>query len=158
MAARLDSVCKYICERGNWKVSNLKLQKLLYMCQMYYMGQSGGERLADTHFEAWDYGPVSPDLYHKAKAFGSDSIKDVFYNALSFRKDDKRRLVMDKICDDLMDKRPGELVEITHWDGGAWARNYIPKVMGNSIPDDEIHREYIDRAKQFGTKAAAVRG
>ena len=40
--ARLDSVAKFICESGGWGVSNLQLQKIIYMAQMYYMGSTVG--------------------------------------------------------------------------------------------------------------------
>lgn len=91
MAARLDTVAKFICEKGDWCLSNLKLQKILYMSQMYYMGKNNGARLVDTSFEAWDYGPVSPALYHRVKAFGSSPVQDIFYDARHFGKDDPVR-------------------------------------------------------------------
>src|SRR5689334_21455587 len=114
MAARLDSVAKFICDSGDWKVTNLQLQKLLYMAQMLYMGRHDGARLANANFEAWDYGPVEPDLYHKVKMFGSGSIEDVFFNARYYNKGDERRTTLQEVCDNLLSKRPGELVDITH--------------------------------------------
>ena len=141
MAARLDSVCRYICERGDWKVTNLQLQKLLYLAQMVYMGRSGGQRLADAHFEAWDYGPVEPTVHRKVRMFGASPIPDVFYDARGFRKDDERRLVLEEVCKDLLARCPGELVEITHWQEGAWAKFYEPGIRGIRIPDTVIAEE-----------------
>jgi hypothetical protein len=34
MLARLESVAKFSCEEGNWRVANLQLQKILYLAQM----------------------------------------------------------------------------------------------------------------------------
>lgn len=147
MSARLDSVCKYICERSGWRVSNLQLQKLLYLAQMIHMGRHGGVRLADAQFEAWDYGPVGPRLYQKAKVFGSDNIQDVFYDARTFRAGDPRCNVMNDVCDRFANMSAGDLVEITHWDKGAWAKNYVPKARNIIIPDSDIIREY--RARCF---------
>jgi len=42
---------------------------MLYFSQMINLGKKK-ERLFDASFEAWDYGPVIADLYHKLKAFG----------------------------------------------------------------------------------------
>jgi uncharacterized phage-associated protein len=145
MTARLDSVCKYICERGSWRVSNLQLQKLLYMAQMVYMGRNEGARLVDTNFQAWDYGPVSPELYSKARSFGASPVEDVFPNARVFNAGDSRRVVLDEVCDALLKLSPGQLVEMTHWEKGAWAKHYVPGAKYIPIPDPDIAREYADR-------------
>jgi uncharacterized phage-associated protein len=148
MAARLESVSKYICERGDWKVTNLQLQKVLYIAQMIHMGRTKGERLADAAFEAWDYGPVVPTLYRKVRMFGSSPIQDVFYEARPFLRTDARRALLDEVCKDLLPLRPGELVEITHWDRGAWAQHYEPGIRGIRIPDADIVAEYRKRLAQ----------
>jgi len=145
MTARLDSVCKYICEKGSWKISNLQLQKILYMTQMVYMGQNDGARLVDANFEAWDYGPVEPSLYQRVRMFGSRPIQDVFYAARPFKANDPRRIILDEVCDELVHRRPGELVDITHWSRGAWAKNYESGIRGIKIPDTDIYAEYHKR-------------
>lgn len=147
MAARLDSVAKYICDMGSWKVSNLQLQKILYLAQMFHMGENNGSHLVDVSFEAWDYGPVSPELYRKVRMFGSGPIADVFYSARPFRKDDVRKKTLDEVCGVLLPMRPGELVDITHWARGAWAKNYVPGIRGIAITDTDIIDEYTERTK-----------
>jgi hypothetical protein len=127
MAARVDSVAKYICAKSGWTVSNLQLQKLLYMAQMVHMGRNGGRRLFDGTFQAWDYGPVEPNVYHKLKRYGSSPVGDAFFDALSFED--------------------GELVDITHWPSGAWAKVYVPKAKSIVIPDAAIAEEYNERNK-----------
>ena len=145
MPARLDSVCKFICEKGDWKISNLQLQKILYMAQMYHMGRNGGSRLVDTDFEAWDFGPVSPALYRKVRMFGASPVQDVFYEARNFKEDDHRKLDLEQVCKELLPMRPGALVNITHWPQGAWANNYVAGIRGITIPDDQIAAEYNAR-------------
>jgi uncharacterized phage-associated protein len=146
MAARSDSVCKFICEAGDWQVTNLQLQKILYFAQMVYLGMTN-ERLADTGFEAWDYGPVAPSVYRQVRMFGSSPIKDIFIDARPFSANSKRRDVLSDACRDLLSLRPGELVEITHWNQGAWAKNYVPGAKGLRIPDSAIIEEYRARLK-----------
>lgn len=145
MAARLDSVAKYICEKSGWTVSNLQLQKLMYLAQMIHMGRHSGQRLFEGTFQAWDYGPVEPKLYHKVKAFGSGPVQNVFSSALAFREDDCRREVMDDVCNRFLKFTAGELVDITHADSGAWARYYQPRARNVSIPDAAILNEYQKR-------------
>ncbi len=147
MVARSDSACRFICEAGGWEVSNLQLQKLLYIAQMYYLGMHG-ERLADVSFEAWDYGPVAPRVYSKVRMFGSGPIQDVFSGSLTFSADSPRRQVLADVCRDLLPVRPGDLVEITHWEQGAWAKSYVPGSRGVRIPDAAIIDEFSARLKE----------
>ncbi|WP_410207286.1 Panacea domain-containing protein [Bradyrhizobium japonicum] len=59
MSIASSSAARHICARGNWGVTNLALQKILYMAQMVHLGRTG-QRLVDAEFQAWDYGPVEP--------------------------------------------------------------------------------------------------
>jgi uncharacterized phage-associated protein len=142
--ARPDSVCKFICDAGDWRVTNLQLQKILYLSQMFYLGKTG-ERLADVSFEAWDYGPVAPDVYRQVRSFGASPIKNVFYDARPFAQESPRRKVLADACRDLLAMKPSELVEITHWKNGAWSENYVPGVRGIKIPDSSIIKEFNSR-------------
>ncbi|MGZ5135866.1 MAG: Panacea domain-containing protein, partial [Flavitalea sp.] len=47
-------------------ISNLKLQKLLYYMQGYHLAFFG-DKLFEDNLEAWTYGPVVPDVYHRFK-------------------------------------------------------------------------------------------
>lgn len=47
-------------------VSHLKIQKMLYFCQGYYLGLYN-EPLFDDKIEAWQHGPVVPSVYAQLK-------------------------------------------------------------------------------------------
>jgi hypothetical protein len=51
----VSDIARRFCARGDWCVTNLELQKMLYIVQMLYMGETNGHRLIQTQFEAWDY-------------------------------------------------------------------------------------------------------
>jgi uncharacterized phage-associated protein len=136
-----------ICERGSWKVTNLGLQKSLYIAQMLFMGENNGARLVDTDFEAWDYGPVAPQVYRRVRMFGANPIQDIFF-AESRITDGLREAHLNNVCAFLANKKPGELVSITHWKDGAWAKNYQPGSLGIPIPDRDILDEYRRRSGQ----------
>jgi uncharacterized phage-associated protein len=55
-------------ERGV-QVSPMKLQKLLYLSHGYYAALTG-RPLINEEFEAWEYGPVAPTIYHELKQYG----------------------------------------------------------------------------------------
>ena len=142
---RLDTAAKYVCERSGWRISNLPLQKILYLSQVEFIGQNDGLRLVDTAFEAWKYGPVAPDLFHKVKMFGSDSVDDVFFDALALRETSSRKATLDKICDEYLGSNPGALIEATHWPQGAWAKKYEPDTRNILITDRDIAEEFRNR-------------
>jgi len=55
-------------------ISNLKLQKLVYYAQGFYLALFG-EALFDNEIEAWAHGPVTPALYHEYKGFNNNNIE-----------------------------------------------------------------------------------
>ena len=143
-AASPLAAARHMCERSEWALTNLELQKMLYLAQMMYLGTKG-ERLINGSFEAWDYGPVLPSVYSEVKAFGRGPIR--FLPSIFGRSvEPSRAEMLDDAYDQLSKKTAGQLVNITHWSKGAWARNYRPGVRGIVIPDDDIIREYRDRS------------
>src|SRR5262245_37828410 len=83
MAVSTFSAARRICEIGRWSVTNLQLQKILYMAHMVHLGRPNTRALPliNDAFEAWDFGPVQPRLYHKVKIFGDRPIQDIFLSA-----------------------------------------------------------------------------
>lgn len=136
-----------VCEHGSWRVTNLGLQKILYIAHMLFMGENAGARLVDADFEAWDYGPVLPEVYRRVRIFGANPIQDIFF-AEPRVADGPREAHLHNVVTFLADKKPGELVAITHWKDGAWARNYRPGIRGIAIPDRDILDEYRRRNEQ----------
>ena len=71
-------VAKYIIDYSNahnYFISNLKLQKLLYFVQAYFLISSPDkEPCFWDEIEAWDFGPVVPSVYSELKGFGGASI------------------------------------------------------------------------------------
>jgi len=56
-----------------WAITHLKLQKLAYYAQGWYLAFTGNV-LFNERLEAWVHGPVSPDLFHKYRRFGHNEI------------------------------------------------------------------------------------
>jgi len=139
------AAARHMCRRSDWTLTNLEIQKMLYLAQMMYLGKNR-ERLLNSSFEAWDYGPVIPAVYGQVKTFGSGPIRNIFHGVGDVRDED-RATMLDEAYDQLSQKTAGQLVNITHWSGGAWARNYRPGVKGIVIPDAHILDEYRKRVE-----------
>ena len=150
--AKTFQVAKTLCSLSDWKMTNLSLQKLLYLAHMYYLG-TYQQPLIDGHFEAWNFGPVEPELYHKVKAYGNGPIVDVFpCPSLDSTSDEYKAVVA--VYNQLKDIPSAMLVSITHQECGAWAQCYRPNVRGIVIQNEEIRNEYIRRTQ--GTTSASV--
>jgi uncharacterized phage-associated protein len=54
-------------------ISNLKLQKLVYYAQGFYLALYD-QPLFEERIEAWTHGPVIPELYHAYKECGANAI------------------------------------------------------------------------------------
>jgi len=91
-------------------ITNLKLQKILYFAQAYYLSKLGKPLFSDA-IEAWEYGPVVPSVYKKYREHVSDSIileKDEAMLSDGDRENLKR------VWDLFGGYSAGRLVEIAH--------------------------------------------
>lgn len=139
-------IAKKLCEISNWSITNLQLQKLLYIASMLYAKNS--HRLIDEDFEAWHYGPVVPEVYDKTRFYGADIIKHIFDDNKYRYYDPKHEKQVDEFLrstwEQLKNTTTATLVAITHWEEGAWAKNYDPEYK-RIIPFQDILQEYKDR-------------
>ena len=142
MTVSVNAAAQFICQRSGWTVTQLKLQKILYLAHMVHLGRGNGP-LVPGAFEAWDYGPVHPQLYQKVKAFGSKPIPNVFWSSENLGP--SAFDVLSEACDNLLHLTPGQLVQNTHWNNGAWAKNYTKGIRNTVIPEEDIVREYQAR-------------
>jgi len=144
------AAARRICERSGWTTTNLKLQKILYLAHMMHMGEHNGQALISGSFEAWDYGPVEPNVYRRVSLFGRNPIQDVFGPVLDISGTSEAQTI-DYCFDVLSTKTPSELVSITHWERGAWAQHYESGCLGIRIPDEDIMQGYRARVETAET-------
>lgn len=74
---RVADVAKYFLslsepDEGD-TISNLKLQKLCYYAQGFALVLLGRPLFGEA-IQAWDHGPVVPEIYHQYKEYGSGAI------------------------------------------------------------------------------------
>ena len=118
------------CNTKDYDLSNLKLQKILYFIQAYYVSKTATkEPCFRDRIEAWDFGPVVPRAYHEYKKYGSTNIppittyieiddndfwqsKIVEYNDKVLADTDKE--IIDRLVDNFSRFSTTALVRITH--------------------------------------------
>ena len=131
MVYNVLDVCRHVINFSNDKdygISNLKLQKVLYFIQAYFL-ISTNEPCFKERIEAWDFGPVIPEAYREYKQFGSGDIPTISFvidfndeniwdsTVREFKDDtiariDKTRI--EAVVDKFSDYSATDLVSITH--------------------------------------------
>lgn len=133
-------------------LSNMKLQKLLYFAQGHSLSLRN-EALITDEAQAWDYGPVYPEVYHAFKHFGSADIRkplshpfadldgdDEDSDPWAAPKDGKDRAFLHAVWNAYSSKSAVQLSEMSHAPGGPWeqAREANPGGRHVVIPKDSI--------------------
>lgn len=120
-------------------LSNLKLQKLLYYLQGFFLSQLG-RPLFDEDMEAWNYGPVVPSVYHHYKIFGATSIP-VPSNEQTVDLGEDGEALFQEVYSRFNRYSASALVEMTHAES-PW-QDHRPRrkgTRGGVIPKQELTR------------------
>lgn len=128
-------------DRLGLRLTNLKVQKLLYLAHGLLLARHG-EKLLNEPFHAWKYGPVVESLYHRLKVFGPDpvSASDPFiapWAALPADDQQGRQAIVD-VLKQFGGKTGGQLVSLSHAPGGPWAQVYQADTSSSEISNDLI--------------------
>ena len=147
MSYKVLDVCQYVINYSNEKdygISNLKLQKILYFIQAYFLISKPSRCCFEDRIEAWDFGPVVPKAYRKYKQFGSSDIPRVIdfenTNNNSYITNEDKNLI-NTVIDKFADFSATDLVGLTH-NQSPWIDAYIPH-MNREITTDAI-KEYFN--------------
>lgn len=155
MTISVFDAANHLCKLSGMSLSNLRLQKLIYLSHMLHLGEVG-QPLIREYFEAWDYGPVQPDLYHTLKIYGSSPVKHLLHKTKKLDDESPEANCLNEAYEQLSHRSASWLVAITHWKKGAWAKTYVPGVRGLVIPNESILEEYRERDSEQRGKEESV--
>lgn len=139
-------VSKYIiciAQRNGDIITNLKLQKLLYYAQAWYLVNNNNSKLFEDDIEAWQYGPVVPKVYNEFKSFGRKPIIldcDLERDFQNLSEDDKHYL--NEFCEAFFRFSATELVAMTHQEK-PWIEA-INNGVRSIINTDTMYKFYTD--------------
>ncbi len=154
-------ISRYIINYSNEKdygISNLKLQKILYFVQAYFLTNNpNGRPCFREKIEAWDFGPVVPKAYREYKQYGSANIP-VMSSFVDFYDDDiwnserkwfdsniisaEHKEMINAVVDKFANYSATDLVTLTHKQA-PWNDAYVPH-MNNEITVDAIRGYFND--------------
>ncbi len=134
---RALDLAKYIINTSKKGLSNLELQKTMYFVELDYC-KNTKKHLVDDDFEAWQYGPVVPEVYWKYRNYGACSI-DATDDGIDLNNicADEIKIINSSIirCNK---KYSWDMVAESHREDGAWKKT-IDK--GLAIIGKELIRE-----------------
>ena len=134
-------VAKEICKKNDWQITNLQLQKILYITEVFSLGILG-KTIFNSKIEAWDYGPVVPEVYHKFKYFVDTPIPEFAFPRDIEQCDSDECKFIDEMVELTKGLKGWELVAITHRQGTAWSNTYQEGIKFLEISDDNMRAEY----------------
>lgn len=139
-------VAKYILNLINEDygetISNLKLQKILYYIQGYFLAYFD-KPLFEDKIVAWAYGPVVPSVYNEYKQYGNNSLpvheitQEEYYLFINSLSKNELNLIQ-QVFETYIDYSAYNLVNMTHSET-PWNSALIDgKATGNEIDNDII--------------------
>lgn len=141
-------VAKYIVSRDAARpepdVTQLKLQKILYLVQANYLAATG-RRLIASRVEAFKHGPVVDPVRVAFKQYSRTVIAPDLQNWNLTKVPVDARAFIDSVWDRYKDLSPTQLWRLTHAQA-PWEDNYVEGHMHTEIPDEQIldyFREHV---------------
>lgn len=122
------------------KVTQLHVQKLMFLFEAYYMNATGKNELYECGYKAWNFGPVAPRLYKRYKDCGKD---DIYITEEEKNEGDKiseeKKELMKKLYETFKEFSAMDLVAFTHaknspW-RNVWEENPYSAISKSSIKD-----------------------
>ena len=147
----INDACDYIITKvaeGSNSVNNIKLQKLLYYVQAWYLAFHGRPLYAENeNFEAWIHGPVSRDIFDRFtnkslySSIGYEDIREEF-DMESLDKEEREHI--DTILETYAQFSGTQLENMTH-DEEPWIKareGYSPSERCTNTIDNESMKTY----------------
>tara|TARA_R110002074_G_scaffold384791_2_gene565654 strand:- start:555 stop:1199 length:645 start_codon:yes stop_codon:yes gene_type:complete len=147
------------------RLTQMQLQKLAYISHGWNLAING-EALVLDPVEAWDYGPVFPELYQHAKFFGrnpitreitpSDNDAVAFFLSPEIRKDKKpyqaklsasEKDIIDRVWNRFGNFSAFQLSELTHKPDTPWYQTYFTRGKSAVINSKVIRSHYENLAR-----------
>jgi len=141
---KVHDVANYFIHRSQQEgedglITNLKLQKLCYYAQGFYLAINHGTPLFEENIEAWKHGPVVRNLYAALAENGSNPVRTLIEPADGMNKmPTEIKSFLDDIYNELGQFSAWALREMTHKED-PWLKNWGDgKLAGKEIPHTDL--------------------
>lgn len=140
-----DAILKIAKAQGK-RLTPMQIVKLTYIAHGWSLGLRG-RGLFGNKIQAWQYGPVIPDLYHATKSYGRTPIPlESIGNTDEVGVTPEDRAFLEGVFAKYGHLSGIDLSYLTHRPGTPWKQVYEPGVMGIEIPAHLISEHYKELA------------
>lgn len=113
------------CQESGWKLNRSKLNKILYLSQIYSIKKLGRNAI-DCVFHSTDFGPLIIILDERISYHGINPIKYINFHQEILKSNNNAERIIQEATQILMNESTGFLVYLTQNEKGGWAKNYQP--------------------------------
>ena len=143
-----DTILKIAKAQGK-RLTPMQLVKLTYIAHGWSLGLRG-KGLFLNKIEAWQYGPVIPDLYHATKSYGSSPIPlDVIGDPNDIQIAHEDYAFISEVFDMYGHLDGISLSYLTHKAGTPWSLVYGSGKRNAEIPTKLITQHYKELASEL---------
>ena len=126
--------------------SPLQIIKLTYLCHGWMLGLYG-RALSAQPVEAWQYGPVIPDVYHGLKHFGGRTISSSLKSFQEGNFDEIEDDLITQVSDAYGEFTGIQLSQLTHAIGTPWHTVWNKYGRNTIIPNPLIQEHFSQLAE-----------
>ncbi len=122
----------------------LQIIKLTYLCQAWMLAMFDREMFRQE-IQAWEHGPVIPDVYHSVKRYGAKPVKRRIGYVSPENFDNEEMHILNEVYDAYGHWTGFQLSAHTHQPGTPWYETKRKQPLGRSevIPRDVIQEHYV---------------
>ena len=131
-------------EEGNF-LTPLQIIKLVYFCHGWMLALYN-RPLIKQSVQAWQYGPVVPELYRDLKDYGGDPVAEKIKVAEE-NFDELEADLIDQVYSKYGHLSGIDLSRLTHAPGTPWYEVWCQKGRYSSIPNSWIQQHYAEKAE-----------
>jgi uncharacterized phage-associated protein len=130
-----------LAKRDGKPLSNMQLQKLVYIAFGYYLAIFNS-KLFDDEIQAWYMGPVIPNLYHALKKYGANEVTNFLESENVIEVDSPEMKVIESVWESYSNFDGIELSSLTHQEGTPWSAVWEERKKQTEIPIHLIRSHY----------------
>ena len=133
-----NSIIKLAKDKGINDLTPMKIQKLMYFAQFFYLKNFEDGALIDDNFVRWRFGPVIPSLYYQLRSYGSGAFRDYIRiltpknEAIVYMMSDDDFIswyFLDQVFDKFGHLDGISLSALTHRENSSWSNGEIDTVI-----------------------------